>query len=211
MNYSSVSERTALRAHCRAKLRDLSDETLESHSQAIAVRLSKLLRDIASEYASKALYWPIQQEPRLHALWQAMRLSGCRLGLPRVVTANSPLEFVVWDEQTSLVQNRWGISEVANEVSAQPLSEWQVIIMPCVGFDPEGFRLGYGGGYYDRTLQDWRRLRSDGLAIGVAFDESLLDFSLPRLTTDRNCDYIVTPSRIYLANAGSAVGFTSLD
>jgi 5-formyltetrahydrofolate cyclo-ligase len=211
MNSSSIPARKALRAQCRTKLRDLSNERLESYSLSIASRLGALLKNVSQDSLAVAVYWPIHQEPRLHGLWQTLRLSGCRLGLPRIVSTDSPLEFVEWDEQASLIQNRWGITEVAKAVSAQPLSEWRVIVMPCVGFDPAGYRLGYGGGYYDRTLERWRSLRTDGLAIGVALEESLLESDLPRLPTDRRCDYIVTPSRTYFSGADSAVSSTRLD
>jgi 5-formyltetrahydrofolate cyclo-ligase len=72
------------------------------------------------------------------------------------------------------------------------LESIDAVIVPGVAFDPQGRRLGYGGGFYDRLLP---RLRDDCLRVGVAYDEQLVD-ELPVAEHDAHVHAVVTPSRV---------------
>jgi 5-formyltetrahydrofolate cyclo-ligase len=71
------------------------------------------------------------------------------------------------------------------------LGEIDIVVVPGVGFDGEGYRLGFGKGYYDRTLKTY-----EGLVIGLAYDFQIVD-RLPRESHDARCDWVVSESRIY--------------
>jgi 5-formyltetrahydrofolate cyclo-ligase len=75
---------------------------------------------------------------------------------------------------------------------AVPGLEPQLLLVPCVGFGPVGLRLGYGGGFYDRTLARLRGIKAV-TAIGLAFDEQRID-AVPHADYDERLDWVLTPS-----------------
>lgn len=112
-----------------------------------------------------AFCWPIQNEPDLRpaiAAWQAAGAQGC---LPVVIAPGTPLAFRDWQDGDALEPDGYGIPTPASG----PLVTPDVMLLPCNAFDNAGFRLGYGGGFFDRTLAV---LQPSPLAIGVAYEES---------------------------------------
>ncbi|MFZ5753176.1 MAG: 5-formyltetrahydrofolate cyclo-ligase [Bacillota bacterium] len=93
-----------------------------------------------------------------------------------------------------LAPGTWGILEPKAEfLRPVPVQNIDLLIIPCVAFDREGYRLGYGGGYFDRFLP---AIRSDCTKVGLAYDFQLLD-ELPREPHDTAVDIIITESRTY--------------
>lgn len=134
-----------------------------------------------------ALYVPHRSEPDLSAGLPAWRARGWTLALPRVVARQAPLEFGRWPAAGTLRQDRYGIPVPDPFDPVTP----DLLVVPCVGFHADGWRLGYGGGYYDRTLA--------GLqvpAVGVAFEECRLDVFEPG-EHDRRLDAVVTQARVH--------------
>jgi len=140
-----------------------------------------------------AVYWPIRGEPSLGDLPQRWTQAGVQLALPVVAGRNLPLRWVAWTPGEPMAAGAFGIPTPAVHRVVRP----QVLLVPCVGFDQRGFRIGYGGGYYDRTLA---ALSADGqsrpIAIGVAWDEGWLADTEP-LPTDVPMDLVVTPSAVF--------------
>jgi 5-formyltetrahydrofolate cyclo-ligase len=83
----------------------------------------------------------------------------------------------------------WGIAE---PLASRPAVEPDVVLVPLLAFDVRGYRLGYGGGFYDRSLEALRRVKPI-LAIGLAYDELRLD-GVPHLDYDEPLDWVLTPS-----------------
>lgn len=140
--------------------------------------------------ATVAVYRPVRGEPDPIASVAAWRGRGWRLALPRVVARDAPLEFGLWPEGGVLRPGRFGIEQPEPFVPVRP----DVIVAPCVGFDVRGWRLGYGGGFYDRTLA----ALGDVPAVGVAFDEARVEGFEPQ-AHDRRLRAIVTPGASWLA------------
>lgn len=132
-----------------------------------------------------ALYWPIRGEPQLAGVMPALAQAGFGFALPRVRERGEPLEFGRWVPGAPLVPAEFGV------MLAQPFHPVapHYIVLPCVGFSQAGYRLGYGAGYYDRTLA-----AHPVLAIGVAFDGSELAGFVPQ-PHDRRLDYLITETR----------------
>ena len=106
------------------------------------------------------------------------------------------LLFQTFTEQTEMTLNRFGISEPAlNSTAIRLLSQHQLLLMPLVGFDDQGNRLGMGGGFYDRTLANINALDSRPTLVGVAHDCQQVD-ELPVEPWDVPLDLIVTPTQI---------------
>lgn len=132
------------------------------------------------------LYWPFRGEIDPRPLARAVIAGGTRVGLPVVVAKNAPVEFREWTPEAPMTRGVWNIPIP----EGTPLVHPACLIVPLVGFDAQGFRLGYGGGYYDRTLAA-RRPRP--WAIGLGLDLGRLDTIHP-LDHDVPMDGIVTES-----------------
>lgn len=131
------------------------------------------------------VYWPMRGEPDLHATYAALRAQDVQLALPVVVDDRMPLKFVAWQENDALERDRFG---ARMPPPTNPQVWPQVLIIPCVGFNDGRFRLGYGGGFYDRTLEAVPRPRTVGVsyALGAAdFAADTFDVALDILITER--------------------------
>ena len=110
--------------------------------------------------------------------------------VPVIVAKGQPLEFHRWIPGGDMIEGKFkALIPVAGDALAP-----RALIVPLLAFDIAGYRLGYGGGFYDRTLQS---LRATGpvLAIGFAFDEQQI-VEVPRDSTDQRLDAIITPSGV---------------
>lgn len=112
------------------------------------------------------------------------------VGVPVITGAGQPLRFRIWSPDCDMVAGEFGAAIPASGDWMTP----QIVIVPLVAFDARGGRLGYGGGFYDRTLQ---QLRAQGptLAIGFAYAAQQAD-DLPLEPTDQPLDLIVTEAGI---------------
>ena len=114
-------------------------------------------------FTSVGVYSAIRGEPDLIATWHAMAQAGIALALPIVIASDAPLGFVTWQPGQAMERDRFGI-----EIPASPRQQVvpQAIFVPCLGFTTERIRLGYGGGFYDRTLANLPAV----IAVGIAFN-----------------------------------------
>jgi 5-formyltetrahydrofolate cyclo-ligase len=132
-----------------------------------------------------AAYWPIRDELDIKSLIGKLMDAGQPVCLPVVLGDEQPLELRLWQEGAPLYEA--GFGTLAPEDGA-PRVEPDVILMPLLGFDRYGTRLGYGGGYYDRTLA---HLQKRPRLIGFAFARQEID-RIPRQAHDVPLDAIVT-------------------
>lgn len=123
--------------------------------------------------------------PLLRRLWR----DGFETGLPAMVGKGQPLVFRRWREGDPLAETLWGIREpFADAGEIEP----DVVLVPLLAFDRLGYRLGYGGGFYDRTLARLRA-RKPIVAVGLAYDELMVD-AVPHCDYDERLDWVLTPS-----------------
>lgn len=179
-NEDNTAWRRALRRDMVARRAALSEAEHDVLSARIVAHL------IAALPAPRvvAFCWPIKHEPDVRAI--VPHWSGCstRAALPVVVQEGAPLAFRHWAPETPLELDRYGIPT--------PMAgEWLIpdlILLPLNGFDGEGYRLGYGGGYFDRTLA---ALTPRPLAVGVGFEINRLPSIRPE-SHDQRLDWLVT-------------------
>jgi 5-formyltetrahydrofolate cyclo-ligase len=117
------------------------------------------------DFRTVAGYWPMRGEIDVCPLLLALAGGGRDVALPVVVAPDQPLEFRRWRPGAALVTDRYGI---AHPPSDAVMIEPDVLLVPLLAFDRRHYRLGYGAGYYDRTLAALRA-RKKILAIGVAY------------------------------------------
>jgi 5,10-methenyltetrahydrofolate synthetase len=131
-----------------------------------------------------SVYWPIRGEPDLREWMRARGEQGTRIALPVATAYGRPLEFREWRPGAKMARGLWKIPYPADGSDVQP----GIVIAPLVGFDRQGFRLGYGGGFFDRTLA---RLTPRPLVIGVGYASAALETIFPQ-PHDIGMDWIVT-------------------
>ncbi len=114
---------------------------------------------------------------------------GHRLALPVMQGKGRPLLFRAWAPGDQMALAQWGIAEPLPE---RPEVYPDVVLVPLLAFDAQGYRLGYGGGFYDRTLKGLRA-KKPVTAVGVGYDEQRIDV-VPHLDYDQRLDWVLTPS-----------------
>lgn len=178
------------RAHVRNTLiewrGERTTELRECADPALRERLAGLLRTAPFHDARVlGVYWPIRGEPELGPCLAQWEAQGRALALPRIGEGGA-LEFGRWPRGGELRAGRFGIPVPHPFELVEP----DLLIVPCVGFDARGYRLGYGGGHYDRTLE-----RRPVAAIGVGYDGCELE-GFDAAAHDRPLAAIVTESRV---------------
>ena len=142
--------------------------------------------------AVASAYLPIRSELDPRPIMEILAAAGWRLALPVVVAAENPLLFRAYSLGDSLVRGRFD-TEVPGEDKEALVP--RLLIVPLLAFDRRGYRLGYGGGFYDRTLALLRGETRDGgtgvLAIGLAFAGQEIE-RVPTDAMDQRLDWIVT-------------------
>ncbi|WP_092713681.1 5-formyltetrahydrofolate cyclo-ligase [Rhizobium multihospitium] len=154
----------------------------EEYAGAIAAYLDQVVTDIDGRHIS--LFWPFSGEPDLRGWMAALTARGANCLLPVVVAKATPLIFRSWKTGEPLEHGVWNIPVPAEGRQAVP----DIVIAPLVGFDSRHYRLGYGGGFFDRTLA---ALKRKPLVIGVGFETQRIDTIRP-LAHDIPMDVIVT-------------------
>lgn len=137
-------------------------------------------------------YAPFRDEIDPNAIMMRAQARGARLALPVVVAKDAPLIFRLFSFSDSLEPGVLGLREPARDAEEV---EPDVLLVPLLGFDRRGGRLGYGGGHYDRTLERLRA-RKSVVAVGVAFEAQRLD-AVPLEPHDQALDWIVTEVAAY--------------
>ena len=161
--------------------REMLGETARARLSAAIVGW---LRERFPAPASCAFCWPIKHEPDVRAIIDEWTSRGTRAALPVVVAEATPLQFREWRAGDRLQADRYGIPTPVAGDWLQP----ELILLPLNGFDAAGYRLGYGGGYFDRTLA---ALTPRPLTVGVGFEINRLDDIRPQ-AHDQRLDWIVT-------------------
>ncbi len=134
-------------------------------------------------------FMPIGEEISPLPLMAQLQARGCVLALPVMRGRTEPLEFRAYSPGDTLATAVWGIREpLPNQPTLQP----DIVLTALLAFDNQGYRLGYGGGYYDRTIRALKDSKPV-TTIGLAYDQQWVD-AVPHLDYDECLDWILTPS-----------------
>lgn len=138
-------------------------------------------------------YWPLATELDPRPAMQALGATGHDLALPRMQGPDQALAFHAWTVGVDLIRGAFAVMEPAPD---WPRVEPAVVLVPLLGFDRRGHRLGWGKGYYDRTLCELRAGRPGVLAIGLAFAAQEMD-AIPAGPADEVLDLVVTEDAVH--------------
>ena len=170
----------------RQRLLALRTGTAPAERREWGQKIEAALRAVLHERPGITLgvYWPFQAEFDPRPLIDWLSSTGSVVALPVVVDKKGPLEYRAWRPGEKLVDGVWNIPIPEKRQIVTP----QAVLAPLVGFDRDCYRLGYGGGYFDRTLA---ALAPRPWAIGVGFELSRLETIYPQ-DFDIPMDLIVT-------------------
>ena len=135
---------------------------------------------------------PYKSEITTVPMLSRLRRDGWQTCLPIVIAAEQPLIFRAWAPGDPLVPGVWDIP-IPLDTAAELLPD--MLLVPLLAFDRKGFRLGYGGGFYDRTLEKLRQLKKV-VAIGVAYHAQMVD-EVPVGIHDAPLDYVMTEQETF--------------
>jgi 5,10-methenyltetrahydrofolate synthetase len=151
---------------------------------------SRLLQEIGlQQYETIGMYFPIRGEIDVRDVARKHVEAGGRVGLPVVVTKGEPVEFWNWVPGEPLQRGLWNIPIPERREVITP----RALVVPLVGYDRQCYRLGYGGGYYDRTLA---AMAEKPFRIGFGYGPHRLDSIYPQ-PHDIPMDVIVTDAGVF--------------
>lgn len=167
--------RKSERARLLAERAALPVATRQAAGEAIAEHLDRYLVERFSSIAGMTVsaWWPIKAEFNLRLWLERLDGQAARAALPVVVEPAAPLAFRVWTPETRMERGVWNIPVPAEGEDVVP----DITLSPLVGWDVAGYRLGYGGGYFDRTLA---ALSPRPLAIGIGLDAARIATIFPQ-------------------------------
>ena len=188
-DYIRVKVKAELRKRLRGVRKTTPLEACEARSKKIVERLEA--HPALASAASVALFWPIvaRHEVDLRALDASLRARGVRVAYPAIDADTNEMTFRFVDDVAVMEEKGFGFAEPAPD--AEAATALDAIVVPAIAVDPTGHRIGYGAGYYDRTLP---RFAPPAVSIAVAYDWQLVA-EVPVLPEDVACAHVVTDVR----------------
>lgn len=179
----TMSDKATLRTALLATRSAISDDQRQQWNARIAAQVLQRVEE--GGITSLGIFWPLRGEPDLQALYVVLAELGVDLALPVVDGPTLPLRFVAWAPGAALTRDAMGVQVPVQGASLKP----QALLVPCLGFTPARLRLGYGGGFYDRTLATTPRPQTIGIAYACGscdFPSEPHDVALDEIVTERS-------------------------
>ena len=168
-----------IRLSLRTARSTMTAEQRKLQSQLVCAHLQHWIKNLALHTAKPPLviaaFWPLIDEPDITPILHLLAERGHQVVLPVVAIRHAPLEFHVWHPHAPMKAGNFGVMEPHRTGHIQP----NVFLVPTLGFTRQADRLGYGGGYYDRTLAAMHRHKQTPTTIGIAWNEGLLNEKFP--------------------------------
>ncbi|MFC5460314.1 5-formyltetrahydrofolate cyclo-ligase [Massilia niabensis] len=178
----AVAAKAALRRALKAQRASLDDAGKRERDARIGAQVLAWWRRTRPPLL--AVYWPLSGEPDLHDTYRALALEGAALALPVVVERHAPLAFAAWTPGEPMLTDPMGIAVPAQ---LRTVPRPPALLVPCLGFNEHGYRLGYGGGFYDRTLAGGVKPATLGIAYACQeadFGADVHDLPLDLIVTE---------------------------
>ena len=195
--------RRKVKAELRKRIRGLRATTPADACAARSAKLVARLEALPAVVAAKAvaLFWPIveKHEVDLRALDASLRARGVRVAYPSIDPATREMCFRVVASTGDLAERGFGFAEPPAEAALCARGDLDVVVVPAIAISPDGHRIGYGAGFYDRTLPT---VAPPAVLVGVAFDFQLLA-EVPATEGDVAVDIVVTDTRVLTVSAST--------
>jgi 5-formyltetrahydrofolate cyclo-ligase len=164
---AAKTAKAALRRHLKDTRASLDDGGKRARDERIGAQVLAWWRRTRPPLL--AVYWPLSGEPDLADTYALLAREGARLALPVVVRRHAALAFAAWTPGEAMVRDPMGVAVPA---ALRTVERPPALLVPCLGFNAQGYRLGYGGGFYDRTLEAAPR----PFTLGIAYACQQVDF-----------------------------------
>lgn len=190
MNLGNQEQKSVLRKEILRKRNSLSDSEITSKSKLIQEKIIGRMEFIESK--SIGIYLPIGSEVRTNSIIKSALESEKTVLLPRIIT-NYLHYFIVEKhdlDQDSFDVNKFGIKEPKK--TNMKLDFIDLLVVPGIVFDSNGYRIGYGHGYYDKFMTEKKFAKS----IGLAYDIQVVKNPIPKSEFDKKIDLLITESGI---------------
>ncbi|EUK18498.1 5-formyltetrahydrofolate cyclo-ligase [Commensalibacter papalotli (ex Servin-Garciduenas et al. 2014)] len=176
----------------RNRLKLLRSQSDQYHKQYTSFLIQNIVEFIHNSCATKdviACFWPLDNEADLRPLLHQLIQCNYQVALPKTPTKGNPLSFHLWSPTVTMQEGRYKTMHPNTDII-----EPNFILVPLMAFDRCGNRLGYGGGYYDRTLQQFSGINCAGVAFSyqevTQVPTERFDFGLPVIITEQEIIYI---------------------
>ena len=183
-----LQQKRVLRERMKAWRAALAPAAVMRDAEAVAARGLDFLPPLGAGTVVSG-FAPMPGEFRVWPLLRRLAGEGLQLALPVMQGKGKPLIFRAWALGDATDTAVWGIAEPKPD---KPVLEPDVLIVPLLAFDRAGWRVGFGGGFYDRTLRGLRA-RKRITAVGLGYDEQRID-AVPHFEYDERLDWVLTPS-----------------
>lgn len=187
--------RKAERGRLLALRESLDAAVIARWRERIDAHLTRAFPGLAQ--ATLAFCWPVRGEYDARPLVERLRAAGARTALPVIVAPRQPLVFREWHPGIPLAEGPLGIPYPRSSELVQP----SAVLLPMIGWDEAGHRLGYGGGYFDRTLA---AMSAGGAIIGVGYEMGRIPTIHPQ-PWDIPMDWVVSERGVYRRDPGGLV------
>ena len=210
MNGGADEGESLLRRRVKAELRKrMRGLRMAMPASACAERSARIVDrllalDVVAGARAVALFWPIEErhEVDLRAAGARLAERGVRVAYPAIDPETREMLFRFVDQPDAMIEQGFGFQEPSSREPEALAGELDAIVVPALAVDPRGHRVGYGAGYYDRTLP---RFSPRAVAVAVAFDFQLVA-EAPSVETDFAARWVVTDARVLDAAAAPADG-----
>jgi 5-formyltetrahydrofolate cyclo-ligase len=188
--------RRRVKAELRKRMRGVRKaaplEACRERSSHIVQRIESLA--VVKAARSAALFWPIEErhEVDLRPLDASLRARHAKVYYPAIDPDTGMMTFRFVEDKNLLAEQGYGFQEPPKGAKEAYPGDVDIIVVPAIALDPVGHRIGYGAGYYDRTLP---RFVPPGISIGVAYDYQLIA-EVPALESDVAVGWVVTDARV---------------
>jgi 5,10-methenyltetrahydrofolate synthetase len=175
--------KTALRLALKQARSAIDPATRVQWDAAIGAQLLSWWR--LRQFPTLGVYWPLTGEPDLRAAYAELADAGVRLALPVVLARDQALAFAEWTPGEAMAKDEMGMAVPAR---LRMVERPPALVIPCLGFSDDGYRVGYGGGYYDRTLAEAIRPATVGVAYSgqrAVFSPAPFDVALDVIFTEK--------------------------
>jgi 5-formyltetrahydrofolate cyclo-ligase len=193
-------EKSKLREIFKQKRSSLSREEVVEKSQQINQNfIENLLPKIYQKDSNKifSLYISSGNEVTTNLIAEHFKKNKIKFSYPKISKKNHPLEFILADKNQQFAPNNF--FPILEPISGKKILP-DFLILPLLAFDADLSRLGMGGGFFDRTIQNLKTHKSKIITIAIAYDVQRLRENLPVEKTDQRLDFIVTEKNIFSAS-----------
>ncbi len=191
-------DKEQLRASLKERLKRLSPEDRARESRSLCKRL---LAALPAEPGTICVFYPMKgSEADIAELFPVLLERGWKLFFPRF--EGSAFAFRGAKTMEALVPGRYGLMEPSHDEEPLAIAEVNVALLPGLGFDPHGGRIGRGNGGFDKWLQDLRKKNPAAKVWGIALDCQMVR-EVPREAHDETVDLVVTPRGVIDPLSGS--------